>query len=210
MDRIVTRWGLGLALGAAMLASLLGGSARAIAQVGMPGTEAVTPDPSLCRVDGRTVDGLRAIFAAATPAATDDVSPSIVVPVGRPADATTAAGIVATVHEAVACLNAGDLLRFLGLLTDGAIVSAFPWLADQLAGADVPAELQTPFAVPVDQRQTLLAVAGVSRLADGRVSAVIATVDPASDAPGADALFLIFTLRGDRWLIDEIIDFSGD
>jgi hypothetical protein len=29
-----------------------------------------------------------------------------------------------------------------------------------------------------------------------------------SRAQGADSLFLVFLLRGDRWLIDQVFDFS--
>jgi hypothetical protein len=159
-------------------------------------------------VEARTIEELKAIFAAATPVAEEELPASVSIPTGIPADAVTAEGVVATVHEAFACLNAGDLLHFFALLTDRAIVTTFPWIAEAVATAGEPADLGLPGEVPADQRQTLLAVAGITRLGDGRVGASIAFIDPASDAQGADSLFLIFVLGGDRWRIDEVFGFS--
>jgi hypothetical protein len=163
----------------------------------------------LCRVEPRTIEELRALYATATPVV-ENAAPSRTVPTGHPADEATAAAVVATVHEAFACLNAGDFLRFFALLTNNALLTAFPWVGEAIAGDQVPPEVTDPVAAPADQRETLLAVAGISRLGDGRIGAVIAFLDPESDATGADALYLIFTLQGDRWRIDDVIDFGDE
>jgi hypothetical protein len=205
MGGIGSRWRLLLALTIGIVIAQFAGWPGAMA--GVAGIGPVTPDPALCRVEPRTIEELRALYAAATPVA-ETAATARAVPVGHPADPATAAQVVTTVHEAFACLNVGDFLRFVALLTDDALVTSFPWIGEELAGDRVPPEVEAPVAVPVDQRQTLLAVAGISRLGDGRVGAFITFLDPASDATGADALYLIFVLQGDRWRIDAVIDFG--
>lgn len=192
-----------------IVATCLTGWSGAMAQDGKPGTERITPEPGTCQVEARTIEELKAIFAAATPVAETELPASVSIPTGHPADAVSAAGVVATVHGAFACINAGDFLRFFSLLTDHAIVTAFPWLAEAVATADGPADLGLSGVLPADQRQTVLAVAGITRLGDGRVGASIAFLDPVSDAQGADSLYLMFVLDVDRWRIDEVFDFSA-
>ena len=93
-------------------------------------------------------------------------------------------------------------------MTDRAITTAFPWIAETVATADEIADLDLPTEMPVEQWQTVLAVAGIARQDDDRVGASIAFIDPASDAQGADSLYLILTQSGDRWLIDEVFEFT--
>ena len=121
MGGIATRRGWSIAILVAVIVVGLGRWSGARAQEAVPGTEAVTPDPALCQVSPRTIDGLKALFIGATPAA-EQPATEVTVPIGHPADAATAAGVVRTVEEAVACLNAGDFLRFLALMTDDAVL----------------------------------------------------------------------------------------
>lgn len=208
MSEIGLKRVLRVTLVVAVVASQLIAWSGAKAQEIKPGTERVTPDPAGCQVEARTLDGLKAVFVGATPVAEMAPPASVTIPTGSPVDAVTATNVVATVHEAFACLNAPDFMRFFALLTDRAIVTAFPWIAEMVANADELSDLYLPTEMPVDQWQTLLAVAGISRLNDGRVGASIAFIDPVSDAEGADSLYLIFVRDGDRWLIDEVFDFS--
>jgi hypothetical protein len=107
-------------------------------------------------------------------------------------------------------LNAGEFLRFMGLLTDNAIVTAFPWLADELAMGVIPDELATPSALSANEAQTVIAVADVRTLGNDRVGAIVVFLDPASGNPGASALYLVFTRAGGDWLIDEVIGFGNE
>src|SRR5687768_2449235 len=86
----------------------------ATAQRGTPTTEPgelpVTPDPAECVVEPRTLEEIRGLSGpppdgeSASPATAPTTSR------GEPADAETIAGIVATVRQFVACVNAGDEL----------------------------------------------------------------------------------------------------
>ncbi len=135
---------------AGLVASHLAVWSGTTAQEPAPGTERITPDPATCQVEGRTLAELKAIFATATPVA-EQAPATFTIPTGSPADDVTAAQIVAAVHEAIACLNAGDFSRFFGLLTDQAIVTSFSWLAEPVAAAQVPADLGFAEDLPEDQ-----------------------------------------------------------
>ena len=194
-------------LGAAMFACSLGGRQIAVAQDSAPA--GVIPEAALCQAEPRTVDELVALFAAATPAATD-APDSVEIPTGQTASSVLADGITATVHEAFACLNGGDWLRFLGLLTDDAILMAFPWLGDELAMGVVPNELTTPAPLTEEYRQTVVAVADVRTVGNDRAGAFVVYLDPSSGSPGPHAMHLVLVRSGDDWLIDAVVDFSDE
>jgi len=192
-----------------MLVAILG-SGPARAQGTTTAWEAVVPDAALCQAQPRTVDHLVALFANATPVAAADGSDHAMVPTGQTASSVLAAEVTATVHAAFACLNSGQWFRFMGLLTDHAIVTAFPWLANELAMGVVPNEISTPSPLPADLVQTIIAVADVTTLGNDRVGAFVIFLDPASGNPGPHVLHLVFVRSGSGWLIDDVVEFSNE
>src|SRR5215218_2373114 len=134
-----------------------------------PAVPASTPTPDLCRTEPRAYDELQALFA--TPVVPAPRPTPGVLPDGEPADPETVAGITTTVHELVACWNAGALLRAYDLYTDG-------YLRRLLARQGPPgraayAFFATPDAVTDDEPTVIVAVERVRLLDDGRVGATV-------------------------------------
>ncbi len=189
-----------------LLVGLLGAQVGVLADEQYP----VVPDPAECTVAPRSFDDITTLFASATPVA-EPVTPAMVeIPTGSPADLAAVAGVTATIHEAFACLNGNDILRFFSLLTDQAIITNFSWVGEMIASGEFPAEMLTPEAQPAEYQQTVIAIASINRLTlDGRVGAMVTSIDPSSESLEPQAMFLILTLIGDRWLIDEVVEFSS-
>src|SRR5690606_16748616 len=95
------------------------------AQESTPATgEFVTPDPAECTVEPRSMESLLAISATpgvGTPPVrmqTDPANPTLNIPNGEPADSATVETVTDTIHEMVACENAGDLRRAHAFVSD--------------------------------------------------------------------------------------------
>jgi hypothetical protein len=171
----------------------------------------LVPDAALCQAEPRTVEELAALFAA-SPAAGEPVVPDQVsIPAGRIASPELADEIRQAVVEAIACLNSGNFLSFLSILTDDAVLTAFGWLGQELALGVNPWWAATPVA-PADEAylQTLVSVAEVRVLADGRVGAFIVVIDPGSGNLEPEVIHLVFVREGERWLIDEVAEFTRE
>ncbi|MCC6790742.1 MAG: hypothetical protein IT336_03600 [Thermomicrobiales bacterium] len=194
------RYGLWLSLGIMLVSSALVAAAPVNAQTG--------DAAATCQAEPRTVDEIIALFTNATPTAAPVSTSSVSIPTGTPASEVLQARITETVDEAFACLNAGEWLRFMGMLTDEAIVSAFPWVGEVLLNGPAPEEFTTPAPLPADLRQTVIAVAEIQSLGSNQAGALVVYIDPASGNPGASALYLGFTRDDDRWLISQVIGFS--
>jgi hypothetical protein len=138
---------------------------------------------------------------AATPAPIVTASPApFSPPVGEPADAETIAAVRATVREAVACRNAGDLLRAYALFTQNMIVS----LLGGPASIDVTIRsviAEKPRPVPSADRLALITVDDVTILPDGRASALVTTRNV--QRAFRDHLVFVQNPSTGRWLIDE-------
>ena len=65
----------------------------------------------------------------------------------------------------------------------------------------------TPEAVPAAGRIAILAVTDVVLLADGRVGALVASVDPMVTEAGPTTVHLTFEQADGRWLVDDIVEF---
>lgn len=185
----------------------------------------VTPLPADCRVEPRPLD----FFAAdaddllATPAASFSepvTTPVAYLPVrGAPADSETVNRVTAVLVQAMACLNAGDFLRYSSLLTDEAahdtvrygmarnIQYVRSFRAEQELGDFSTDALLAEFAgelrpTPEDQWAAVTAVHQVSLLADGRVAAVVLLSNPGL---GDGSLVMVFERERGRFLIAERI-----
>ncbi len=165
----------------------------------------MTPPASACMVEPRTAEELVALFAIPTdpiPAST-----TATIALGKPADAASAQEVTALIYQAVACLNAGDFGRFFALLTDHAIVTIFPWVADELATEESATQVMAPDPVPARYMQTILGIGSISLLPDGSYSAALVVLDPnAGEQP--TALILNVVENDEVWRIDSAIDFD--
>lgn len=155
------------------------------------------PKPESCAVTPRT---LPLDLALATPMATapDPVLPGPQdLPAGEPADEATVAAVTATVVEALACRNAGDLLAAYALMTDDLVLKVIG------PPNGVPPELvalltEKPQKVRRTERLEIAGVDGASLLPDGRVSATVVTRNAETEFTDV----LVFVERDGRWLID--------
>ncbi|HEY7034760.1 MAG TPA: hypothetical protein VH482_25700 [Thermomicrobiales bacterium] len=191
-----------------LLLALFAPVAQTSTQVATPAVQEATPvavPASDCTVEARTLAALTEIVTAedianATPVAEPGPYTK---PNGTPADAETVAGVTATIRQLVACVNAGDFLRFLALFSDDALRHYSASLGLPLDPND---ELLTPDP-SINDQIALGPIADVVVLPDGRVSALahLPSQSGGTDAGSEDVdLQLIFVHQGDRWLIDEL------
>lgn len=170
--------------------------------------DAVPPTP--CTVQPRTEADIAALVAAAptTPGGDEErasdawaTSPADL-PQGELADPATVAAVTAAAREFAGCLNAGDIPRWLALMTDRLlpkVVGSFGMAALlEATGTPIPGEIPEPKIVTVR-------IADARVLPDGRVGAVVAwTVRQApGEQPLPEANFHIFQRVGTHWLLDE-------
>jgi hypothetical protein len=190
-----------------LLLALLMPFGEVSAQTATPAAQEATPvavPASDCTVEARTPAALAEIvtgedIASSTPIATPGPYTK---PNGAPADAETVAGVTATVRQLVACVNAGDFLRFLALFSDDALRR---YAADLGFPLDPNDDLLTPDPSLNDQI-ALGPIEDVLVLPDGRVSALAYLPNQTSPDVQSDLhVQLIFVRQGDRWLIDELI-----
>ncbi len=163
-------------------------------------------DPTLCAVEPRTIENLQLILATpaveeATPAASPVAEETpFVLPQGSSANAEAVEGVTATVREAIACLNAGETLRYLALHTDGYVARL---AAEGLLSQEQLDTVAAP-PTPLDPAAQigLIAVEDVRMLADGRIAVLIRQDDPTT---GPQRVFFVMAEQGGRYLIDEEI-----
>ena len=167
----------------------------------------VIPPASSCMVEPRTVEELQALFANATPGDPVAAETTATILLGEPADALASQHVTAVIHQAVACLNAGDFGRFFALLTDHGIVTIFPWVAELLATEESAADVMAVNPPLAEYRQTILGIGSILRLPDGSYSAVLVELDPnAGEQP--TALYLVLVETDGVWRIDSAVDFN--
>ena len=148
------------------------------------------PDPALCTAEERSIEEYQAFLG--TPAPTVE---TFEITAGKPADQATIDAVTATVIEAAACINSGDLKRLDRLYTDAFFTGEVDQgYYDFLAAEHDPA--------PADERYAIFAVALVQVLADGRAAAVVQF--QTDGAGGAD--LMVFAEEGGRYLIDHWVD----
>lgn len=170
-------------------------------------SEGNRPDRSTptCDVSPRPVEEVRRIIG--TPRTTDVGAIAVMptaLPTGPDAGAETTAEITATVRRFFACIDTGEDVRFLALVSDRYLASIGPLDAEALG------QLGTPQPTPEDSDegvQSLLGVWRVQEIGDGRVAAavIVGNVVDSHPAPGRISLY-IFVRQGDQWLLDETVD----
>lgn len=168
----------------------------------------IIPPASACTVEPRTAAELVALFANATPADPMAAATTATITIGEPAGEESAQQVTALIYQAVACLNAGDFGRFFALLTDHAIITIFPWIAEELSTEETAAQALAPNPLPTDMLTTILGIGSITQLPGGAYSAVLVQLDPnAGDQPTA---LLLTTVEQDGvWFIDSAIDFNA-
>jgi hypothetical protein len=202
-----TRFGWTLSLVGAVL--LLGtmmpeSTPAALAQATPTAMTGDVPAPEACQVAPRAFPLFPAGVgqrAAATPAPVVlTPQPPFSPPAGSPADAETVAVVTATVREAVACRNAGDLLRASALFTEKMLVSLYggPATIDPEFRDSV---VNGPRILPPERRLAIVSIDSVTLLPDGRVGAIVETRTGRRDF--RDYLVFAQDSATGHWLIDE-------
>lgn len=159
------------------------------------------PRPEECQVAPRE----RYVVPREVPAPAASPVPVATPGADEPVDAATTEAIAATVREALACRNAGDLARAYALFSDELVL-------DILGSAEtVPPEIvtalgQAPRRVPRESRLALVAIGPATTLADGRVLARVAT--RSADVDFIDDL--VFREVNGRWVIDDAFAVVGE
>lgn len=197
------RWLASVAACCLVVAALAAFSTATVAQDATPLADLDVPAPAECRVAPVPVARLRQ--GAATPIGgtpVGDAATPFAPPVDTAADAATTEAVTATVREAIACANAGNLLRGLALASDS-------YRDRFVAGLDLgrfderSVDLLATPEPPLDG-QALLGVRDVQFLADGRVGLVVTTADDPSEVVPRERYVLLVASAG-RWLIDDVI-----
>ena len=129
---------------------------------------------------------------------------TIEIPDGPSADAPTVAAVTATMEEYFACVNAGDVLAQMALVSDHFL--SFSFIGVPVSPDDRSAEVPPVMARPEDAWITLLAVREARVLADGRIGAFVDAHDPIEPgSPPVSIGFVSFVEENGRFVIDQYI-----
>jgi hypothetical protein len=193
-------------LGAPVVTLLLSlvAAGSTLAQTVTPAAYPAAPDPSECVVAPTSIEEVEGILATPVAEPAGAATP-FVAPEGVPTDAKTTAEVAATLHQVLACANAGDPLRVASLYTDN-------FLRDFFGGVprdDLLAFLTTPARpLPEDQKRIIVRIGEVRLLPDGRAGVMIVLDEP-GDLRAEEPDFAILERVADQWLVDEIHEDGG-
>jgi hypothetical protein len=177
------------------------------AETGLP-DRVVAPDE--CVTEPRAYEEIAAILNLDGDGVPPPPLTPIEPPLGELADAATTAAVVDAARQIIACFNAGDVPRAAAMMTENGVRRIY-WGVTvdeenrELARQRMPA--------PPERRADgvlirLIAVTDVSVLPDGRVAAFIVINEPLLPPGGPETLLVIFAREGERWLLDDMVDFS--
>jgi hypothetical protein len=184
----------------AVVGILVFGADSAFAQSATPQVFPATPEASECVVAPLAVAEVGDLLATPAAESSPATPEAFAMPSGEPADAETAAAVVATLRQVFACANAGDPLRFTSLFTDDFIREFYAGVPpDQVLGF-LSGE---PQPLPAEQRRVILDVGEVEVLEDGRAGVVIVLDEP-DDPRTEEPDYAILEEVDGRWLVDEI------
>src|SRR3954454_21100077 len=171
-----------------------------------PITFPLTPDPTTCTVEPRSIESIidvvgtpvpGAVQAEATPTAAMDV------PEGTKADDATSEAVTGTIVQLFACTNAGDFMRVYAYFTDGFLQQFF---AGTPLSDDVIAFITaTPQPLPEDQLRVIVSIGDVRMLDDGRAAVEVVVEEPGEPRREKDS-DVVLVKSGDTWLIDQEVE----
>jgi hypothetical protein len=170
----------------------------------------LTPDPADCQIEPRSADELLALWFTpegtpippATPMAGADAT-SVMVPLGPRADEDTTMALTALISDIFSCFAAGDFARATAYFSDDLTRSfgAEPGVSMEDARAFIEA---SPEPEAMGEQSQIVSISDVMELSDGRIGAIVVE----SVGGQQDAVYAIFENQGDRWVVDELIDFA--
>lgn len=167
-------------------------------------------DPGACTGEPADINALLDAWygAGASPVAVSGApdgmaSTEITIPVGSPATDEVTAEIVSVVVGVFSCFAAGDAARAYGYFSED-LARAFgpePGTPREDAEAFMTG---TPQPETEDERSTIVAITDVMMLSEGRVGAFVVE----GFAGQSLTSYAIFVQQDERWVVDEIIEFS--
>lgn len=161
--------------------------------------EFVTPDPSECRIEPRSLDSVVSLLG--TPVADSPATP--VMDAAEPADAEVVAAVTAIAQESVACFNAGNFLAQFAFYTDGALLGLIP---PGLTAAGLAGFLGAPpEPLPVEERESVM-VRDVMVLPGGQVTAYVVL----RNLEGTFTTFVTLEQQGDGFVIVSDVDVDAE
>lgn len=183
-----------------------------VAQEATPAAEPfpMVADPADCTGEPADVNALLDVWygAGASPVAMTDgsdgtASTEITVPVGSPATDAVTAEVISVVHGVFSCFAAGDAARAFGYFSDDLAREFGPEPGTPREDAEA-FMTGTPQPEAEDERSTIVAITDVMMLSEGRVGAFVVE----GFAGQTLTSYAIFVQQDDRWVVDEIIEFS--
>jgi hypothetical protein len=195
----------------ALLATLLGGAVAA-AQDATPAPQPIVPAANQCTVTPRELAFFEQFLtevvtgtpAAAGMAATPVDPATFEMPEGEPPDRATRRGVLDTIRQYAACINAGNVLAFYALYTDD-FFFAVAAVEGPLTPDDLAAFAAEPTPLPTGGQAAILAIHEVRVLPDGRVAVLVDLFHPLADPIGPTRVLFLLAEQDGRWLIDEEI-----
>lgn len=160
------------------------------------------PPASDCRIAPRTLDELNAL--AQMPRSRGEADGSLPgLPFGWAAPPEIVHDVTNTMWEAMACINAGDNLRFYALHSDRFFHGASERGLDSTSLREIANDRSTP--VP-DDELLVYAIWDVRVLTDGRAGALVRFGGELGGIDGQQTRYIFFLRDGARWVIDDGID----
>jgi hypothetical protein len=178
----------------------------------------IVADPSLCTVEPRDSEALLDLWFPpdATPIAadtgTDAVPADATIPIGEPLAPmeTIVVGITMTVQEVLACFSAGDFARATALFTEDLVATFAADFGPEETREVVAAFLEdAPVPEAGAEPIELLAITNVMLLEDGRVGAFVVDREVVEDQAYTSTVYVVFEQGGNRWLVDEVVEFPS-
>jgi hypothetical protein len=183
------------------------------AQEASPAAGLGAPDPSECTVEPRPMAFFEQYIGTPTAAQQEAMAgmeeatpdPAFQMPQGEPADEATVAGVLETLWQLGACINAGDFWgRYAALFTEDYFRREFERFGP-IPEEERASMAATPQPLPAEFQVALLAVVDVRTLPDGRVVGLFDVQDPFAGSSGPSRFYWEFVQENGRWLIDKQI-----